>query len=72
MPRAKITISAMLPKGVSQDEIAGFVFDALETHGGSRRPPGAYGEYDQGDPLFHSLRKNHLREIIHFNPPKGD
>lgn len=54
-------VKADLPEDVEPNEIAGFVIDALETWGGQRRPPGAYGEHVLGDPLFHSLKVHAVR-----------
>lgn len=40
------------PDGVSDAELAGFIWDALESWGGSFHPE---------DPLFHSLELEHIQ-----------
>lgn len=53
--RRRITVSVDAPSGISDENLASYVADALGFWGGSLRPPGAYGEDDLGDPLFGGL-----------------
>lgn len=50
--RRRIVISADVPAGVSDDDLAEYVNEALDTWGGSLRPPGSYDQDDPGHPLF--------------------
>lgn len=40
------------PCNVGVRELAAYIKEAVGTWGGVFRPPGAYDEYDEGDPLF--------------------
>lgn len=58
--RRRITISANVPAGVSDEHLAAYVSEAIETWGGQYRPPGAHGEDDPGDPLFGGIEVNSI------------
>ena len=49
--RRRIVISADVPIGVSDGDLAEYVSEALTAWGGSLRPPGGYGQDDPGHPL---------------------
>jgi hypothetical protein len=50
--RRRIVVSADVPGGVPDEDVAAYVSEALASWGGSLRPPGAYGADDPGHPLF--------------------
>jgi hypothetical protein len=60
-----ITVRCKTPLGVSDEDIAEFIINALESDGGSRHPD---------DPLFGSLSVHNveIRNIIYVNPSQKD
>lgn len=54
--RRRIVLSVDAPPEADDNDIANYIADALGSWGGSFRPPGAYGEDDDGDPLFDGLK----------------
>jgi hypothetical protein len=53
MPRrVTLIVSFDLPEGATVAAAVGYVEDAVASHAGSLRPPGSYGETDEGDPFF--------------------
>lgn len=52
MRRVAFIVSFELPDGADRDDAQTYVEEAVSSFQGSLRPPGAYGDDDDGDPMF--------------------
>lgn len=50
--KKKFTVTLDIPEGASVTDTKQYIYDAVTGWAGSLRPPGGYGEADEGDPLF--------------------
>lgn len=50
--RIKILIDLEMPPDADADDVLAYVGEAVGTWRGQLRPPGGYGDDDQGDPMW--------------------
>lgn len=58
MKEETYVVTLVRPRGVTVAEMRAYIEEAVGTWGGSYRPPMAYGEGDDGDPLFGGVECN--------------
>lgn len=52
MARIRLSISFEIPEGADREDCLAYAVEAVGCYVGSKRPPGAYGNDDPGDPMF--------------------
>lgn len=50
--RVEFLVSFVRPPKAKDVDMREYILDAVATWRGSLRPPGTYGEFDEGDPMF--------------------
>ena len=56
-------VTLQLPTGANRHDAKQYVLDAVRTWSGSLHPPFAYGEDDEGDPMF-NLDRDKVRVTL--------
>lgn len=51
--KVRLLVTIDLPTQVSKSSARNYVVEAIQTWRGQTRPPGSYGENDDGDPWWH-------------------
>lgn len=57
MPRYEMLILIDTAEPIRKTDLKNYVREAVQTWQGFFRPPGGYGDDDEGDPMFGNIKK---------------
>lgn len=66
--RAEFVVSVPLVPGLTQNQLAAYIREAVQCWCGQYRPPGAYSADDPGDPLFTEIYQHQGRVRVKRMP----